>query len=149
MLNFFKKLFSDGKSRHENDEECSARDYRLQVFDKVLRARVPGFSRIYCLSDRGDIYLDLDAPIPGYDSGSAGLWFAAKANTMKVKCCKGVRSNSLDIFKSCLEACKFDDLVIRMPDELCVFYGYKSIVVFKKGETFESLAVEADLKSHV
>lgn len=145
------EVWSSDESRKKAEAKVAAqtsvekrKKKRLEdLFIRILKLRVPGFSDVY--TDRKEVLLEISAPLPGYDIGHAFLCFEAE-RSMQVKH-QSARDGLSEIFEACLGACQYSDLVVGIPSELHVFYGTDDIVVFKKGETLESLSIEADLNT--
>ena len=145
LRELFKSLFIPKSLEDEVWDSVKKRKQKMaEVFTKVLKLRVPGYSGVYLGSKM--VVLEFEAPLPGYESGSSVLCFESKRSmrVMHARSSDGIP----EIFEACLGACQYSDLVVDVPPDLTVFYGKRDIVVFKRGETLESLAIEADLNCH-
>lgn len=116
-------------------EEKSKHDLRREVVDKILKMRVPGYEAF----DDSDRYVKLliKAPLPAYGEQTAYLEF--RSNKHNLKTYDGQYAEDL------LSACQYDDIICIMPKAFSMFYGSNDIVILKKGETFESLAILVDV----
>lgn len=145
MLNRLLKMFLPTSRSSSKDiltaeektdvEEKTEHDLRREVVDKILKMRVPGYEAF----DDHDRYVKLviKAPLRAYGEKTAYLAFRSTQHNLKTY--DGQYAEDL------LSACQYDDIICIMPTEFSMFYGSNNIVILKKGETFESLAVLVDV----
>ena len=135
------------KSKIEvNSEKLEKQQRRLKDQRKVealkilLKSRIPGFVGYDVIDNKIVVLIE---PEVGYGMNSSFLIFSDDPS-------KSVRVPSgleCDALAGIAVACKWSDVIFPIPGDSRIFYDRKDrLPVFKRGDTFESLMIEAGLQ---
>lgn len=127
-----KKL--EKQQRHLKDQR------KVEALKILLKSRIPGFVGYDVLNNKIAVLIE---PEVGYGVNSSYLIFSGDPS-------KSVRVPSgleCDALAGIAVACKWSDVIFPIPGDARIFYDKKDrLPVFKRGDTFESLMIEAGLQ---
>ena len=117
------------------------KDWRkVEALEILLKARIPGFVDYHIIDDKIAVYIE---PEVGYGRYSSYLIFSDDPSK-RVKVPSGLKCDAL---AGIAVACKWSDVIFPIPGDARIFYDQKDrLPLFKRGDTFESLMIEAGLQ---
>lgn len=127
-----KKL--EKQQRHLKDQR------KVEALKILLKSRIPGFVGYNVLDNKISVLIE---PEVGYGVNSSYLIFSDN-RSKRVKVPSGLECDAL---AGIAVACKWSDVIFPIPRDARIFYDKKdNLPVFKRGDTFESLMLEAGLQ---
>lgn len=113
---------------------------KVEALKTLLKSRIPGFVGYNVIDNKISVLIE---PEVGYGVNSSYLIFSGDPSK-RVKVPSGLNCDAL---AGIAVACKWSDVIFPIPGDSMIFYDKKDrLLVFKRGETFESLMIEASLQ---
>lgn len=113
---------------------------KVEALEILLRSRIPGFVGYEVIDNEIVVLIE---PEVGYGVNSSYLIFSDD-RSKRVKVPSGLEYDAL---AGIAVACKWSDVIFPIPGDSKIFYDKKDYLqVFKRGDTFESLMLEAGLQ---
>ncbi len=136
-----------GESKAEDQAEKLEKQRRrlkdkrnVEALKILLKSRIPGFVGYDVLDNKIAVLIE---PEVGYGVYSSYLIFSDDPSK-RVKVPSGLECDAL---AGIAVACKWSDVIFPIPGDARIFYDKKDrLPVFKRGDTFESLMIEAGLQ---
>ena len=122
------------QKRHLKDQK------KIEALNLLLKVRVPGFVGYNVIENKIAVFVE---PEVGYGQYSSYLIFKDD-KSKRVKVLRNLKCDALD---GIAIACKWSDVIFPIPGDARIFYGQRDFLpVFKQGDTFEKLMIEAGLQ---
>ena len=124
----------------EKQQRCLKDQRKVEALKILLKSRIPGFVGYDVLDNKIAVLIE---PEVGYGVNSSYLIFGDDPSK-RVKVPSGLECDAL---AGIAVACKWSDVIFPIPGDVRIFYDKKDrLPVFKRGDTFESLMIEAGLQ---
>ena len=113
---------------------------KVEALKILLKSRIPGFVGYDVIDNKIVVLIE---PEVGYGMNSGYLIFSDDPSK-RVKVPSGLECDAL---AGIAVACKWSDVIFPIPGDARIFYDQKDrLPLFKRGDTFESLMIEAGLQ---
>ena len=113
---------------------------KIEALKILLKSRISGFAGYDVIDNKIAVLIE---PEVGYGKYSSYLIFSDDPSK-RVKVPSGLECDAL---AGIAVACKWSDVIFPIPGDARIFYDQKDrLPLFKRGDTFESLMIEAGLQ---
>ena len=130
----------DQTKRLEKQQRRLKDRQKVEALEILLKSRIPGFVGYDVINNRIVVRIE---PEVGYGVNSNYLIFSDDPS----KSVKVPSDLECDALAGIAVACKWSDVIFPIPGDARIFYDKKDrLPVFKRGDTFESLMIEARLQ---
>ena len=134
------KLKANGQVKKLKEQKRLKDQKKIKALEILLKSRIPGFVSYDVINNTIAVRIE---PEVGYDIHYSWLIFSDDPlKTVRIP--SGLKCDAL---AGITVACKWSDVIFPIPGDCKIFYDKKDCLpVFKRGDTFENLMIEADLQ---